>query len=53
MLSLLNTIWQIVLHFAYYRPDKLLATIILPILMVFTLNVQDNVREYKNFIMDK
>jgi hypothetical protein len=40
-------------HFVYNRPDKILITLMLPILMIITLNYKDNLREYKNFIFDR
>jgi hypothetical protein len=40
-------------HFVYNRPDKILITLILPILILVTFNYRDNMREYKNFIFDR
>jgi hypothetical protein len=40
-------------HFIFNRPDKILITLILPILMIMTFNYRDNLREYKDFIFDR
>jgi hypothetical protein len=40
-------------HFVYHRPDKILVTIILPVLILATANYKQNLQEYKNFIFDK
>jgi hypothetical protein len=40
-------------HFVYNRPDKILITLMLPVLMIMTFNYRDNLREYKNFIFDR
>jgi hypothetical protein len=40
-------------HFIINRPDKILITLMLPILIFMTFNIKDNLREYKNFIFDK
>lgn len=40
-------------HFVINRPDKILITLMLPILMIMTFNYRDNLREYKNFIFDR
>ena len=44
---------RIIWHFIYVRPDKILITIILPLVMWGTLDIDNNLREYKKFIWDK
>jgi hypothetical protein len=44
---------NLIKHFVYNRPDKILITLMLPILMIMTFNYRDNLREYKNFIFDR
>jgi hypothetical protein len=34
-------------------PDKILITIMLPLLMIGTWDYNNNLKEYKNFIFDK
>ena len=50
---MIKTFSQIIWHFIYARPDKILITIILPLLMLGTLDYRNNMQEYKKFIMDK
>jgi hypothetical protein len=49
----MKTLFSIIWHFVYHRPDKILVTIMLPVMMIMTFNFRDNLREYKNFIWDK
>jgi hypothetical protein len=44
---------RLIKHFVYNRPDKILITLMLPVLMIMTFNYRDNLREYKNFIFDR
>jgi hypothetical protein len=44
---------KLIEHFVYNRPDKILITLMLPVLMIMTFNYRDNLREYKNFIFDR
>jgi hypothetical protein len=44
---------RLIKHFVYNRPDKILITLMLPVLMIITFNYRDNLREYKNFIFDR
>ena len=50
---MIKTFLKIIWHFIYNRPDKLLLTIILPILIIGTFNYHDNMQNYKDFIFDK
>jgi len=50
---MIKTFTQIIWHFIYTRPDKILVTIILPLIILGTWNYANNMREYKNFILDK
>ena len=50
---MIKTLSQIIWHFIYSRPDKLLITIILPLIMLGTWDYRNNMQEYKRFIMDK
>jgi hypothetical protein len=43
---------KLITHFIN-RPDKILITLMLPILMIMTFNYRDNLREYKDFIFDR
>ena len=43
---------KLIWHFIN-RPDKILITLMLPVLMLVTFNYRDNLREYKNFIFDR
>jgi len=44
---------RIIWHFIYARPDKILITIMLPLLMLGTWDYRKNIKEYKDFIFDK
>jgi hypothetical protein len=44
---------KIIWHFIYVRPDKILITIMLPLLMLGTWDYNNNLREYKKFILDR
>ena len=44
---------RLIKHFVYNRPDKILITLMLPVLMIITFNYRDNLREYKAFIFDR
>jgi hypothetical protein len=49
---MLKTLSQIIWHFIFARPDKILITIILPLLMLGTWDYRNNIKEYKDFIFD-
>ena len=48
---MIKTFTQIIWHFIYNRPDKILVTIILPLLILGTWDYRNNMQEYKNFIL--
>jgi hypothetical protein len=50
---MIKTLSQIIWHFVYTRPDKILVTVMLPLLMLGTWDYTNNMREYKDFIFDK
>ena len=50
---MIKALVKIIWHFIYVRPDKILITIMLPLLMLGTWDYKDNMREYKKFILDK
>lgn len=50
---MIKALANLVGHFVYNRPDKILITLMLPVLMIMTFNYKDNLREYKNFIFDR
>lgn len=50
---MIKSLANLIKHFVYNRPDKILITLILPVLMIMTFNYRDNLREYKDFIFDR
>jgi len=52
-MQLIKIFFQMIWHFLYYRPDKILVTIILPFIIICTQNYNQNMLEYKKFIFDK
>ena len=50
---MIKTFIQIIWHFIYTRPDKVLVTIILPLLILGTWDYANSIKEYKRFILDK
>ena len=44
---------KIIWHFIYTRPDKILLTAVLPLIMLGTWDYYNNLNEYKKFMMDK
>ena len=51
-IKMIKLIFQIVWHFIM-RPDKILITIALPLIMLITGNYEQNLFEYKKFMLDK
>jgi hypothetical protein len=49
---MIKLIFQIMWHFIR-RPDKILITIALPLIMLITGNYEQNLFEYKKFMLDK
>jgi hypothetical protein len=43
---------SILLHFVK-RPDKILITMLLPFFIIFTLNISENLKQYRDFMFDK
>ena len=50
---MIKALARIIWHFVYIRPDKILITIILPLLMLGTWDYYNNLRAYKDFMWDK
>lgn len=50
---MIKALAKLIGHFVINRPDKILITLMLPVLMIITFNYRDNMREYKNFIFDR
>jgi len=53
VINMFKSFARLIGHFVYNRPDKILITLMLPVLMIITFNYRDNLREYKNFIFDR
>lgn len=53
VIKMFKSFLNLVGHFVFHRPDKILVTMMLPVMMIMTFNFRDNLREYKNFIWDR
>jgi hypothetical protein len=49
---MIKSLLQLIQHFIL-RPDKILITIILPLLILITLDYDGNISEYKKFMLDR
>lgn len=49
---MLKSIFNLVWYFIYRRPDKILITMLLPALIIVTLNYGENIRHYKEFMRE-